>query len=69
MSEEWPQHPREPAAGGGDAEAPGADRPGGADEAVGNMAEDPAGLEHPTEPAVGGEGAERAQGAERAGDG
>ncbi len=63
MGEQRPHHPREPAAGRGAAEAPGTD------EAVGNMTEDPAGLEHPTEPAVGGEEAERAQGAERAGDG
>ena len=68
MSEERPQYPREPAAGGGDAEASGADRLGRAEEAGGNITEDPAGLEHPTKPAVGGEEAERAQGAERAGD-
>ncbi len=61
MSEERPQHPREPTAGGeADAEAPGAD------EAVGKMTEDPADIEHPTKPAVGGEEAEETQ---RAGDG
>ena len=68
MNEGRSQHPKEPAEGGEeDTQAPGADRSGQSGEAVGNMTDDPAGLEHPAEPAEGREEAEEARGAERYG--
>jgi len=66
MDEERSRHPQETAESGeGHTQAPGADRPGQAEGSVGNMTDDPAGLEHPAEPAKGREEAEQAQGAER----
>jgi hypothetical protein len=65
MNEARSQHPKEPAEG--DTQAPDADRPGQSGGALGNMTDDPAGLEHPAEPAEGREEAEEARGAERHG--
>jgi hypothetical protein len=59
MDEERLRYPQEPAEGGkGDTQAPDADRPGEDEESVGNMTDDPAGLEHPAKPAEGREEAE-----------
>jgi len=67
MSEERPQHPQEPAEGGGDeVEAPGADRP-----SEGGGASAPGGQERPSqgpdEPAEGAEEDVGAPGADRPG--
>jgi hypothetical protein len=68
MDEEQLRHPQEPAEDGkGDTQAPDADRPGEDEESVGNMTDDPAGLEHPAKPAEGREEAEQARGAEQFG--
>jgi hypothetical protein len=68
MDEERSRHPQEPAEGSeGDTQAPGAERPGEDEESVGNMTDDPAGLEHPAKPAEGREEAEQARDAEQFG--
>ena len=66
MSEERPEHPREPAEGGEeDVGAPGAERAGDDRGAAGEAKPS----SHPAEPAEGGEEDVEAPGAERAGDG
>ncbi len=69
MSEERPQHPREPAEGGDeDVGAAGAERAGDGQGASQNAGEEAGTSIHPQEPAEGGDDDVEAPGAERAGE-
>ncbi len=70
MSEERPQHPREPAEGTDeDVGAPGAERAGSNEGSAGNAGDEEQPSIHTQEPAEGGEEDVEAPGADRAGDG